>query len=186
MGVNGRLVFVVYRDGNLVRYNTDDPTKAYVAEQVDLIAEPGVTISAVRMLLGNLTLIVADSKGGVNGWFPAPAPDTTATKDGTRMMKAHVMEPQASPVTAIGTSARDRQFVTADATDTHRAVARCSALIVQAFAASRLQDCLTHCDALQQTGDASRLSDVYRAQVKQRMNHAPDTTFDGTLVLTSK
>lgn len=75
---------------------------------------------------------------------------------------------------------------TADATDTHRAVARCSALIVQAFAASRLQDCLTHCDALQQTGDASRLSDVYRAQVKQRMNHAPDTAFDGTLVLTSK
>ncbi len=118
VGVNGRLVFVVYRDGKLIRYNTDDPTKAFVAEQVDLISEPGVTISAVRMLLGNLTLIVADSKGGVNGWFPAPAPDTTATKDGTRMMKAHVMEPQASPVTAIGTSARDRQFVTADATDT--------------------------------------------------------------------
>ena len=115
IGLDGRLVFLVYADGTLLRYNTDDPEHAAVAEEVDLLPGGGGQIAAVRMLLGNLTLIVADTGGGVAGWFPAPGKATEGQADGLHMVKAHDLEKQAQPVTAIGTSARDRQFVTCDA-----------------------------------------------------------------------
>ena len=72
IGLNGRLVFLVYADGKLLRYKTDDPEHAAIAEEVNLLPGGGVQIAAVRMLLGNLTLIIADTGGGVAGWFPAP------------------------------------------------------------------------------------------------------------------
>ena len=37
IGLNGRLVFLVYADGKLFRYKTDDPQHAAVAEEVNLL-----------------------------------------------------------------------------------------------------------------------------------------------------
>ena len=116
IGLDGRLVFLVYADGRLLRYKTDDPEHAAVAEGVDLLPRGGVQIASVRMLLGNLTLIVTDTGGGVAGWFPAPRDDHEGVVDGLHMVKGHDLERQNRPVAAIGTSARDRQFVTSDTT----------------------------------------------------------------------
>jgi phosphate transport system permease protein len=115
MGLNGRLVFVVYPDGKLLRYNTDNPEHATAVEVVNLLRAGG-KIASVRMLLGNSTLIVTDSNGGVAGWFPVSTDDDEWRTDVLRMVKAHELERQPAPVTAIGTSARDRQFVTCDET----------------------------------------------------------------------
>jgi len=115
IGLNGRLVFLVYADGKLLRYKTDDPQRAAIAEEVNLLPGGDAQIAAVRMLLGNLTLIVADTSGGVAGWFPIPRDYPGGNVDGLRMVKGHDLERQAQPVAAIGTSARDRQFVTCDA-----------------------------------------------------------------------
>jgi phosphate transport system permease protein len=114
MGLNGRLVFVVYPDGKLVRYNTDDPQHASVVEVTNLL-RGGAKIAAVRMLLGNQTLIVTDTDGGVAGWFPVSTDGDEWRSDVLRMVKAHELEKQAAPIVAIGTSSRDRQFVTCDA-----------------------------------------------------------------------
>jgi len=115
IGLNGRLVFLVYADGRLFRYKTDDPQHAAVAEEAALLPRGGGQIAAVRMLLGNLTLIVADTSGGVAGWFPIPREFPGGNVDDLHMVKGHDLERQAQPVAAIGTSARDRQFVTCDA-----------------------------------------------------------------------
>jgi phosphate transport system permease protein len=115
MGLNAQMIYVIYGDGTAIRYNLTNPDKAFIGETVRLIdPKQNATISSVRMLLGNVTLIVADSQGGVAGWFPAP--DAAEQRDELGLTKAHVLAPQASPVVAIGTSTRDRQFVTADAT----------------------------------------------------------------------
>jgi phosphate transport system permease protein len=113
LGLNGRNVFVVYPDGRCLRYDTDEPSKAYIAEEADLLPEAGATVSSVKMLLGSRTLIVTDTAGGVSGWFPAQRPDTG--KDGQQLVRAHELPKQAAAVTTIATSTRDRQFVTADA-----------------------------------------------------------------------
>ncbi len=81
LGLNGRLVFVVYPDGKLIRYSTDQPENAFLAEEVNLLPA-GQTVSAARMLLGSLTIIVADSSGGLAGWFPAPSPVRPAPSTG--------------------------------------------------------------------------------------------------------
>jgi phosphate transport system permease protein len=114
MGLNAQMIYVIYADGLALRYNLTNPDKPFIGETQNLF-DPGqnATISCVRMLLGNLTLIVADSKGGVSGWFPAP--DAIEPRDELGLTRAHVLTPQSSPVVAIGTSARDRQFVTVDA-----------------------------------------------------------------------
>lgn len=113
LGLNGRMVFVVYADGHCVRYNTDEPDKAYVAEETDLLPEAGATVSSVKMLLGSTTVIVTDTAGGVSGWFPSQRANTG--KDGLQLARAHELPKQAAAVTTIATSTRDRQFVTADA-----------------------------------------------------------------------
>ncbi len=114
MGLNAQMIYVIYADGTAIRYNLTNPEKPFIGETVRLIdPKQNATISSVRMLLGNLTLIVADSTGGVAGWFPAP--DAAEKRDELGLTLAHVLTPQVSPVVAIGTSTRDRQFVTADA-----------------------------------------------------------------------
>ncbi|HEV7298113.1 MAG TPA: hypothetical protein VGN72_02030 [Tepidisphaeraceae bacterium] len=116
LGLNGRMVFVIYADGYCLRYNTDSPAEAYVAEEIDLLPQAGVTVTKVQMLLGSRTLIVADSTGGVSGWFPAPYPfdQEAKTKDREHMMLAHAMPAQGAAVTSIAVSERDRQFLTGD------------------------------------------------------------------------
>gem|GEM_PF-49816 len=73
LGGSARQGYVVYSDGWLVRINLDDPAKAYLAETVDLLPEPDGQVATVSMLLGNVTLVVADQKGNVAGWFAANA-----------------------------------------------------------------------------------------------------------------
>lgn len=116
VGLNGRMVYVIYPDGLALRYNTDNPEKAFVAEEIDLLPNAGRTLASASMLLGNTTLIVTDNVGDVTGWFPAPFPkdQKPTTPDELRMVLAHDLAAQGATVSAIGTSTRDRQFLTAD------------------------------------------------------------------------
>ena len=114
----GTNAFLLYEDGHLVWYDTksltqggDDP-QARIAEEVDLL-EPGQTVAASEMLLGDFTIVVADSDGGVSGWFAAP--DDALNPQGWTIKRAHELAPQPAPVTAIALGSRDRQFLTGDA-----------------------------------------------------------------------
>ncbi len=120
MGQNGRQVYLIYEDGHLVRYNTDDPANAHVVEETDVLPEANRRVTGVRMLAGDVTLIIADDQGGVSGWFAAPYPEgvAPATKDWLHMVRAHRLPDQPGEVTSIATSGRDRQFITGDADGT--------------------------------------------------------------------
>lgn len=118
MGQNGRMVYVVFADGHLVRYNTTEPSRSYIAEEMNLLGEnSNRRLTSVSMLLGNITLIVADDSGAVSGWFAAPYPQGVEpqTPDARRMVQAHRLPFQPDAVTVAATSSRDRQFVTGDA-----------------------------------------------------------------------
>lgn len=118
---NGENVYLLFRDGHLVWYDTRDLAAnrgsgdagpvARIAQELKVV-EDGRTVSAAEMLLGDFTLIVGDSGGGLAGWFPAPE-----TPDGGkwRMEMGHELAPQPAPVTSVSLSSRDRQFLTGDA-----------------------------------------------------------------------
>jgi phosphate transport system permease protein len=116
MGLNGRMVYVVYADGHCIRYETIDPANASIVEEADLLPDPATKIAAVKMLAGNETLIVTDTEGDVSGWFAAPYPENikARTTDKQHLVQAHVLDQEDAPITTIATSGRDRQFVTAD------------------------------------------------------------------------
>ena len=120
----GEGAYLVYEDGLTVRYDLSDPSEAKIVERADVTPEAGVGVSSVRMLLGDETMIVGDTAGGVSGWFAAPYPpeayETMAQRDMTpdfyHLVEAHRFDPAGdAPVTAIARSGRDRQFAAADA-----------------------------------------------------------------------
>lgn len=116
VGQNARQLYLIFPEGELLRYNCDNPEEVVLVERMDLLPEPGVAITRVGWMLGNVTLIVTDSRGGVTGWFAAPLPrnEQPTTPDKLRMVRAHELDSDGSLVTAIATSARDRQFITGD------------------------------------------------------------------------
>lgn len=109
LGQSGEQLYLIHNDGWTVLYNTREASKTTIAEELDVLEAPELRVAAVEMLLGDFTLIVTDSAGGVTGWFPA------SSKGGAeKLVRAHDLLQQSAPVTSIGISQRDRQFLTAD------------------------------------------------------------------------
>ncbi len=115
----GTGVYLIYTDGHIVWYDTSDlrraggssPPEATIVQEFDAL-EPGLTITAAEMLIGDYTLIIADSEGGLAGYFPvAPSEEGKPW----RVERVRELAEQSAPVTSISLSRRDRQFVTGDA-----------------------------------------------------------------------
>ena len=83
-----------------------------VAETVDLVPEPGGTLTDLRFMLGEQSLVAGDSLGNVNVWFRVPRPDA-ATEDGYQMIAAHRLEPHQGGVVRTAMSSRDKGLLTA-------------------------------------------------------------------------
>jgi phosphate transport system permease protein len=81
------------------------------ANLTDVTKISSVPLSAVEWGLGGNTVIVGDQQGGVSAWFRArPRPESEL-----QMVKAHEFESQRSAVLSIGSSIRERSFVTGGA-----------------------------------------------------------------------
>jgi phosphate transport system permease protein len=65
-------------------------------------------LTAVEFGLGGNSVIVGDQSGGLSGWFRARA----GSEGDLAMVKAHEFEPQGAPIVSIGSSTRERSFVT--------------------------------------------------------------------------
>ncbi len=68
-------------------------------------------LTAVEFGLGGNTVIVGDRDGRLSGWFRA----RPRAEAGLAMVKAHDFEPQGTPIVSIGSSTRERSFVTGGA-----------------------------------------------------------------------
>jgi len=70
-----------------------------------------VDITALEYGLGGNTIIVGDGNGALSAWFRArPNPDAPL-----ELVKAHEFESQGAPIVSIGSSTRERSFVTGSA-----------------------------------------------------------------------
>ena len=84
------------------------------AEEVQLtetIKVSDVDITAVEYGLGGNTIIVGDGNGALSAWFRA-RPNSDAPLE---LVKAHEFESQGAPIVSIGSSTRERSFVTGGA-----------------------------------------------------------------------
>jgi phosphate transport system permease protein len=106
---NGGTVFVAWRSGRVVRYDTRDAEHAAVAEEKSLV-ENGAELTSLCFLLGKNTLISGDSRGNIRGWFCTRRKDAH-TSDGSVLVMAHDIDRASAPVVALAPSARSRVIV---------------------------------------------------------------------------
>ena len=99
--------FVVWEDGHVLRVDVRDLTAPKPVEEVDVLADAGLRVTAVAFLNAKNTLVVGDSTGGLQAWFRTPAP-AVEHGDGARMAKAHDLGRGSAAVTALASSARTR------------------------------------------------------------------------------
>lgn len=95
--------------GEVVRLNIDDDGSLRIAEMVKAVSSQNAKITILGFLLGDRTLIVGDSTGGVSSW--------QVVKDKSnqlRLAKIHDFTPHSKAVTAFSPSLRNKGFATAD------------------------------------------------------------------------
>ncbi|HJT30841.1 MAG TPA: ABC transporter permease subunit [Pirellulales bacterium] len=112
----GDNVFVLWKDGWLVRYDVRNVQQARIAEEVDLTPELGVSLTALDMLIGKTTLVAGDSMGRVRAWFrvnrPATDQGASEAERTTTLVAAHDL-PGPTAVTALAPSPRSRMLAVA-------------------------------------------------------------------------
>jgi phosphate transport system permease protein len=105
----GDNVFLIWRDGNLVRLNTRDVEKPKIAEERNLLDNPSLSVTSAQFLLGRTSLLVGDSSGRVRVWFRVGEPGP-ASNDGATMVAARDLKGPPSAVTSLASSERSRLF----------------------------------------------------------------------------
>jgi phosphate transport system permease protein len=103
-------LFLGTSHGRLIRYDMREPASPIRRDVVQAASRPGAAITALAFLIGDRTLVVGDSSGGVSTWQVAPAPGGEP-----RLTRIHGFAGHGGAVVAISASGRDKGFITADA-----------------------------------------------------------------------
>jgi len=99
----GNTIYGGTDDGRLVRWQLDERGEVVQREVVRAFAD-GRSITALAMVLGDVSLAVGDAKGGLTTWSPVNA-------DGTRKLRMiHALQPHRSAVETIVPSGRTKSL----------------------------------------------------------------------------
>ncbi len=104
---NGGSLLVLWEDGFLKRFDLREIEAPVLAQEVDLVPEPGERMTAASMLLGRTTLLVGDSLGHVRAWFEVIEERGDAVPE-LRLVESHKLPATGSPVTWLTSSQRMR------------------------------------------------------------------------------
>ena len=78
---------------------------------MEAVATGSAPVTVLGFLLGDRTLVVGDQSGGVSTWQVVPPPGGGER----RLTRVHRFEPHRAAVVSVSASARDKGFVTGDA-----------------------------------------------------------------------
>lgn len=101
--------------GEMYHWQIDEPASPALADTFTLGQETGIGVSTLEWLLGDRSLIVGNTAGGVSVWFQVRDPQRPRI---TPYRWIHGLRSHRAPVTAIAPSPRDKGFLTADALGT--------------------------------------------------------------------
>jgi phosphate transport system permease protein len=105
----GEDVFLGTSSGQIARVDLREPRAPKVTDMVLATSGPGIGVNLLGFLIGDRTLIMGDTAGGVSSWQLLP------DGGGQRLRKIYDFASHAGPVIAFAPSWRDKGFVTADA-----------------------------------------------------------------------
>lgn len=106
----GENLFVGTSSGQVIRVDLRTSNNPAVAGVTNAITRPGIGIRMMGFLIGDRTLVLGDTAGGVSSWQLVQA-----NGEEPRLMKVQDFLAHTEPVVAFAPSGRDKGFVTADA-----------------------------------------------------------------------
>lgn len=112
----GEMLLVAWSGGTVIRYDLSDPDKAVAAERAEFTSLPETRLTALRFMIGDQSILAADSGGGVRAWFPVSR--WSGGIDGYAIALAHTLAPHGAPVQAIAVSTRNKSILTGAADGT--------------------------------------------------------------------
>jgi phosphate transport system permease protein len=109
----GEDLFVGTSAGQVARVDLRRPQEPKLAGMVSATRQPGAGVSVMGFLIGDRTLIVGDSSGGVSSWQLF-----RDEREGYQLRHIYDFARHKAPVVAFASSRRDKGFVTTDASGT--------------------------------------------------------------------
>ena len=110
----GDQVYVAHKSGFVYRYDTRNPQAAAVVESRDLTVGDA-ELTRIGFLIGEQAIVVGGSDGSVNVFSRVQTPGAR-TSDGYSMVLMHPLDKQPAAITGLAVSARNKMFLTSDAT----------------------------------------------------------------------
>jgi phosphate transport system permease protein len=104
---NGENLILAKEDGNLYWFNLDDFENIELKDRWQASERP---VSALNYLLGDQAIVIGNTEGSVEVWFPVRTPANLL-----KFRKIHTFESHPAAVTQVYSSPRNRNFLTIDA-----------------------------------------------------------------------
>jgi phosphate transport system permease protein len=107
----GETLVVGTGGGSLYSYDLREGGQPILTETLS-VAPSGASVTALSYLIGDRSLVIGDSAGGVSVWMPVRQDQDSAS---TRFRQIHRFDTHPASVTGISPSLRDKGFITGDA-----------------------------------------------------------------------
>ncbi len=111
LGLQGESLFVGKEGGRLIRWDLAEPGEAVLRDSARAF-DDGREITSLSMVLGNVSLAVGDSSGGLSTWSPV----RTEGEDNEKHLRLiHTLESHESAVTLVVPSLRNKSLLSLSA-----------------------------------------------------------------------
>ncbi|MDX1519635.1 MAG: ABC transporter permease subunit, partial [Gammaproteobacteria bacterium] len=113
LDIDQRDLYVAGRDGSIAYYDTSDKSAPELVQRVQAVPRD-TSITSLEFLSGGISILVGDSRGHINQWFPVRDEDNNYTLEKVRGFNA-----QDAPIIDITPEYFRKGFIAADASGTY-------------------------------------------------------------------
>jgi len=110
----GHFLYVGTDNGMLLRWDVSEPGQMRLLDTVQVSRNRAIT--AVSLVLGDVSVAVGDADGGLSTWFPVTSPGSSGDKS---LVRIHTLRPNGGKVSAIITSPRDKTILSLAGSEIH-------------------------------------------------------------------
>ena len=111
----GHFLYAGTGNGTLLRWDISEPGQARLLDSVQA-TDKHRAITAISLVLGDVSIVVGDTNGELSTWFPVTTPGSSADK---RLSRIHTLRPAVGTVAAIIPSPRDKTIFSLAASEIH-------------------------------------------------------------------
>lgn len=111
----GHFLYAGTDNGMLLRWDVSEPGQVRLLDTVQASGERQA-ITAISLVLGDVSVAVGDAKGGLSTWFPVKTPGSSEDK---RLSRIHTLRPNSGAVATIIPSPRDKTIFSLEASEIH-------------------------------------------------------------------